>query len=148
MKKMKEKEMKVFTFILALVALSLGSSGAHAASASGKSYHVKFSVSNLSTSSYTELEAATSNAVVGFSVFNTSPNPVDLAVGASGSEVVHFTIPQGTLPGNGYPGSPTGLYNATPLYVPMRIAAGRRLALKSKDSTNNRGELQLNLIYQ
>jgi len=133
--------------ITMILALFVGLTQAEAASPTAKSLRVLFSSSNLSDATYSELLSATSRAVQFVSAFNTSPNPIDLAVGTAGNEVVHLTIPQGTLPGNGWSGSPVGQYTAAPVIFPMTIQDGRRLAIRAKNSSITLGELQVNLFY-
>lgn len=143
--------MKNKILILAALALSLSFSPtpAKAASSTAATVRVLFSASTLSTSAYTQLFASTAQAVKNVAFFNTSPNPIDLAIGGSGSEVVHYTIPQGTLPGptGSYPGAPEGSHVARPFVLPLSIAKGRRVAIRAKNSAVTLGELQFNLLY-
>ncbi len=124
-----------------------GAGIAQAASSVAKTYRILFTNANLLATAFTEIESALAKDVTSISVFNTGPNPIQLALGAAGSEVVQMTIPQGTLPGNDYASSPVGAYNAVPLPVPMRIGVGRRIALRALNSKNDRGEVQINVYF-
>lgn len=142
--------MKMLLSITLALAFGLSSftQETHAASASAKSYHIKFSTSNVSDSAWTEFVASTAKAVKQITVFSTSENPIDIGVGDSGEEEVHVTVPQGTLPGAAYSGSPVGVYTAAPMVLDLRIQSLRRIALRCKNSTCGKGEFQMNLIYQ
>lgn len=140
----------MFKGMLALV-LSFGlfiSGAAHAASAQAVNVRILFSAATLSDLAYTQAIASTGRIVKGFSAFSTSQNPIAVAIGGSGSEVKQVIIPQGTLGGGVWNGSPVGAYNGNTTFFPLTIAYGQRVSLVALNSAVNTGELQLNFFYQ
>lgn len=119
----------------------------HAVVSSAATYRVLFSTSNVDTVLYSTLVASTAKAVKGISVYNTSPNPIQIAFGASSSEVVQLTVPPGTLPGGAYNGSPVGTYNPAANFYAIPISQGQRVSYKALNSTITQGEIQVNLLY-
>jgi hypothetical protein len=88
-----------------------------------------FSSNNVTSAGYTQLIASTSSDVVEAQIFYGNGTTLYLATGAAASETDLLMIPPG------FDGK-----------LPLDIASGTRLSLKSVDDTVNTGELVINLI--
>lgn len=86
-----------------------------------------YSSTNVGTSSWVELVAATGSNVSAVEVFDSSGQTLEIGVGASGSEVVQFIIVPG---GNGM--------------LPLKVPRGSRVAVKALSGTANTGNLIIN----
>lgn len=93
----------------------------------------KLSSTNVTVSAYTEVIAATTKTLKGISVLNTcASTPLQLALGAAGSETVQLTLPASM---------------SAPVYIPMAAPYGSRISIIALDTTASTGEVQLNAIY-
>ncbi len=80
--------------------------------------------SNVTTGAWVQLIAATAAVINGFMIFDSSGKTLELGVGGSGSESRILIIPPG---GFGH-------------IIPIKIAAGSRLAIKAISGTASAGE--------
>jgi len=84
-----------------------------------------YGVTPVTTGAYVQLNAATVTAITYLSIFDSSGNPMILAVGAPGSEVDQIYVP---------PGGSVGGYS---LYIP----AGSRISYKALTTNSTSGNL-------
>jgi hypothetical protein len=84
-----------------------------------------YGVTPVTTAAYVQLNAATVTAITYLSIFDSSGNPMILAVGAPGSEVDQIYVP---------PGGSVGGYS---LYIP----AGSRISYKALTTNSTSGNL-------
>jgi len=84
-----------------------------------------YAVTNVTTGAYVQLNASTATAINYLSIFDSSGNPMILAVGAPGSEVDQIYVP---------PGGSVGGYS---LYIP----AGSRISYKALTTNSTSGNL-------
>jgi hypothetical protein len=84
-----------------------------------------YSVTNVTTAAYVQLNASTVTAITYLSIFDSSGNPMILAVGAPGSEIDQIYVP---------PGGSVGGYQ---LYIP----AGSRISYKALTTNSTSGNL-------
>lgn len=84
-----------------------------------------YAVTNVTTGAYVQLNASTATAINYLSIFDSSGNPMILAVGAPGSEVDQIYVP---------PGGSVGGYS---LYIP----AGSRISYKALTVNSTSGNL-------
>lgn len=87
-----------------------------------------YSSVNVTTGAYVQLVASLAATATSIEVFDSSGQTLQIAVGASGSEVVQFQV----IPGG------NGLF-------PLRIPKGSRIAIKAISGTANAGEIDLNI---
>jgi hypothetical protein len=130
-----------------ILALSLFSQPVFAASQTAAYVRIQLHSANVASTSYTEIMSSTARAVKGITVFSTSQNPVEIAVGGAGSEVAHLLAPAGTLSSIEFNGAPVGTYTGQTNFFPVSIALGRRLAVRCLRSPCTTGELQVNILY-
>jgi len=84
-----------------------------------------YAVTNVTTGAYVQLNAATATAITYLSIFDSSGNPMILAVGAPGSEVDQIYVP---------PGGSVGGYK-------LSIPAGSRISYKALTTNSTSGDL-------
>lgn len=105
----------------------VSSSGGSAVSEAGRSYadgvRHDYAV-NVTTGAWVEIIAVTAAIINAVMIFDSSGQTLELGVGGAGSEVRTLLIPPGGLDG----------------VVPLRIAAGSRLALKAISANATAGE--------
>ncbi len=122
------------TFLFAIIVSALISTGAKAAPLSASNVFFSYSVTNLTTSTYIELFHSLTKSIKAISVYNTGTNPVSIAVGAAGSEVVQISVP------------PVGTTSA-PVNFPFVVSQGQRISVKGSTGTNSSGSLSVNVFY-
>ena len=91
-------------------------------------YRLDYSVSNVTTSAYTQVIAATSADITELEIFDSSGQTLVLAIGAAGFETAKINIFPG---GNGR--------------IPLYIATGSRIAIKALSANATAGEININL---
>lgn len=125
-------KLKLFSLFAILgLALSLQSS---AASPQAQTARLKFSTTPVLTTGYTQLIASTTEPVGTISYQLNGPVPLQLALGAAGSESVQLTI------------SSTG--SSTVVQLPFLIPAGQRVSVIALDgSEGTTGDLQVNFLF-
>lgn len=120
----------VFTVLLSLMtfapkALAVGSGA--------EPLRLIFTQTNVTSSTYHELVASTTRGLKGYSVVNTGPESVQIAIGAEGSEVAQTVHPASS--------------SMSPVFYPVSVGYGARLSVISLGGTNSSGYLHMNLIY-
>ena len=111
---------------LATIATNTGRGQAGRASANAPVLNA-YATTNITTSAYVQLVAATTAACNMVEVYNLSGSNLYLATGGSGSEVIQVIIPPG---GNGL--------------IPLAIAASTRVSAKAADVNATSGSLAVN----
>lgn len=131
-------------FILGAI-LAFVSQPAHAVVSSATAVRILFSSTNVTDSAWLTVTNSTSKALKGISVFQTSPNPLQLAIGASGSEVVQLILPAGITSQAALPSGPHMQPGA--MFYPIPISQGAKLAIRALNSSVSAGEIQVNEFY-
>lgn len=114
---------------------------AEAVNSSATAVVIQFSVFNAFTSAWLTVTNSTSKALKGITVLNYSPVPLELAIGASSAEVVQLVLPSVQAPGTGLQ------YGVQPVFYPIPISQGSKIAVRARNSTAATGELQMNQLY-
>lgn len=121
----------VFTLVATLFAVA----PTHALAGSGSlPVRVAYATTNVTTSAYVELVHSTVKGIKGISVYNSGSSPVQIAFGASGSEVVQLVAPNSA--------SAFG-----PVFYPVSSGYATRVSVISVTQTNSTGDLEVNLVY-
>lgn len=95
--------------------------------ASNPPARINYTITNVSTSAYTQLEASVASLTNEIEIFDSSGQTLALAFGAAGAEVNQIYITPG---GNGR--------------IPLKIIAGTRLSIKAISNNVNVGEINVN----
>lgn len=110
---------------------AVGTPGAYAAAG-----RVKLTSTAVTVSAWTQIVSAIPTAIKGVMVYSTATTPLQISVGAAGSEAVQLIIP-----------ASLSSVNAAPVFLPMAVPQGARLALEAIDTTASVGEVQINAVY-
>lgn len=130
---MRKSVMSLFA-VFTLVATLFAVAPTHALANSGSlPVRVAYATTNVTTSAYVELVHSTVKGLKGVSIVNTGSSPIQLAIGASGSEVVQLVAPASA--------------SMSPVFYPMSAGYGVRVSVISVTQTNSTGELDVNLLY-
>lgn len=114
---------------------------------SAQSARVKFSSNAILTTNYTQLVSSLTRPVGSITVMSTAVVPLQIATGASGSEVVQLVIPA-------YNGVISSQVAApVPVSYPIQIPAGSRVAVIALDNSTGStgqsglGDLEVNFLF-
>lgn len=119
--------------IFGILALVVFASSAVAGPIEAQTSRTKFTSTNVSTSAYTQIISSTTKTLRAVTVLNTCANtPLQLALGAAGSETVQITIP-------------ANMSNA--VTIPLTAPYASRISVIALDTTATTGELQVNAVY-
>lgn len=127
--------MKPFLGLLAILVGLLTAGGSVAGPAEGLAINNFYATTNVTSTAFLQLVASTVKGIVGMTVLNLGTAPVQIALGASGSEVVQMVVPAQS-------GS-----TASPTFYPLSAGYGSRLSVETIGSNNTTGTLQINLFY-
>lgn len=129
-----------FLSILILTFALLIPKPAHAVDGA-KGVRILFSNSNVTTSAWLTLIGQTAKAIKGISVYNSSPVPLELAIGASNSESVQLVLPANN--------QVAGATNQNPVanFYPLPISQGQKIAIRALNSNGTTGEINMNAFY-
>lgn len=132
--------MKSILFALAVIVSITTAKPAHALIQAAATVRVLASTANVSYTAWSTAFASPIKAIQGISVVNTTLNPVQIGIGAVGSEAVQMTVPSAF--------TQAGLQSAAqPQIFPLSLGQNQRIAYRGLNSTATSGELQINVFY-
>lgn len=122
---------KIFISVLTLLAFA---SVAQAVTSGAEAHRFKYSAQGVSSTGFVEIVASTPKGLNGYSVVNTGPNPIEVAFGPAGSEVVQSVH--------------IGTASVAGIMLPVSAGYATRVSVITLDASNSSaGELEMNLIY-
>jgi hypothetical protein len=125
--------------ILCVIAIALAmvwaAPPAAALTQEGLAVNVPYTVTNVTSVAFVQLVASTVKGIAGLTVLNLGAAPIQLALGASGSEVVQMIVPAQS-------GSTAG-----PTFYPLSAGYGSRISVEALGTNNTTGSLEVNLFY-
>lgn len=139
--------MRIAISVLLVLITTIFSQPASAGTHNAQYVRIQLHSANISDTAFTTLLSKPFFDVKRISVFSTSQNPVEIAIGAAGSEIAQMLVPAGTLSGIEFNGAPVGKYTGQTNFFPLLVGAQQRVAVRCLRSPCTTGELQVNFFY-